>query len=71
MKMEMKKESYEKPSLTVVRLEASLPIMSSEIEGGATIDPTEPGENGSVTPIGPGYQPTTAAPTQEIGPGVP
>lgn len=49
MKMEMKKESYEKPSLTVVRLEASLPIMSSEIEGGATIDPTEPGENGSVS----------------------
>lgn len=42
--------------------------------GAATIitDPsTEPGENGSVTPIGPGYQPTTAAPTQEVGPGVP
>ena len=49
MKMEMKKESYEKPSLTVVRLEASLPIMSSEIEGGVVIDRPEGGIDDNIS----------------------
>ena len=47
MKMEMKeKESYEKPSVTVVQTEMPDVIMASpSIEGGAIIDGQKPGQD--------------------------